>query len=84
MEGGLTGAHYTNGKAGRRFIPHESNLKSPVSNGQYPDRIRFGVCNVYGSSLPCFSAFTRPLNSMVKKNAEIDWGSPTKEQIKAL
>lgn len=73
MEGGLSGAYYTNGKGGGSVVLHECNLKSPGSNGQDPDGIRSGACNFYGSFLSCFSVVSGPFNAMVKNDAEIDW-----------
>lgn len=37
--------------------------------------------NVYKRFLVNFSAFARSLNSILKKDAEIDWGVPTNEKI---
>ena len=43
-----------------------------------------GTANVYRRFVPKYSDIARPLNSMLRKDAEPDWEKPTDEQTRAF
>lgn len=69
----------------RRWAPSsKAILEAPSPTDESRMRSFLGSCNVYRRLLHTFSGLTRPFNSMLKKDSEIDWEALTKYHLEAF
>ena len=59
------------------------------AHAQFPRNITqlrsfFGAANVYRRFVTGYSGITRPLNAMLREDAEPDWDSPTNDELEAF
>lgn len=74
MPGNLAAAIYTTSEI----------FKAPFPDGKTKLWSFLGACNVYRRFIKDFSSRYRPLNTILNKGVELDWGKPSEEQKNAF